>query len=247
MSFVVLFVILGAAAAGFAQGLSGFAFAMIAMSFWAWVLEPTTAAVMTVTCSVVGQLMTIKSARAGFDFKRILPFVLGGLIGVPMGAAILPLIDQTMFRLILGAFVLSWSSTMLLAGHRWTLKAENRAADAGIGVVGGVMGGIGGLAGAVPTLWCSLKSWDKNAQRAVIQTFNLTMHTVTLTAYVAGGLITTATTQWLALAVPAMLIPSFIGNRLYNRISDAAFRRLVLILLLISGTTLLTTSLAALI
>lgn len=37
---VILVVALGAAVAGFVQGLSGFAFGMVAMSFWAWVLEP---------------------------------------------------------------------------------------------------------------------------------------------------------------------------------------------------------------
>ena len=41
---VILVVALGAAVAGFVQGLSGFAFGMVAMSFWAWVLEPQLAA-----------------------------------------------------------------------------------------------------------------------------------------------------------------------------------------------------------
>ena len=36
---------LGAMVAGFVQGLSGFAFGMVAMSFWAWSLEPQVAAV----------------------------------------------------------------------------------------------------------------------------------------------------------------------------------------------------------
>lgn len=44
-----IFVIaLGAIAAGFVQGLSGFAFSLVAMSFWAWSVEPTLAAVLAV-------------------------------------------------------------------------------------------------------------------------------------------------------------------------------------------------------
>ena len=38
----------GAAVAGFVQGLSGFAFGMVAMSIWVWGVEPRVAAVMTV-------------------------------------------------------------------------------------------------------------------------------------------------------------------------------------------------------
>jgi hypothetical protein len=30
-------------------------------------------------------------------------------------------------------------------------------ADGGIGLIGGMMGGLGGLNGPAPTLWCSLR------------------------------------------------------------------------------------------
>ena len=30
-----------------------------------------------------------------------------------------------------------------------------------------------GLSGALPTIWCGLKGWGKDAQRAVFQPFNL--------------------------------------------------------------------------
>ena len=40
MESVYLVVALGAVVAGFVQGLSGFAFGLVAMSFWAWALEP---------------------------------------------------------------------------------------------------------------------------------------------------------------------------------------------------------------
>lgn len=36
--------VVGAAVAGFVQGLSGFAFSMVAMSFWVWGIDPHVAA-----------------------------------------------------------------------------------------------------------------------------------------------------------------------------------------------------------
>ncbi|MDH4052870.1 MAG: sulfite exporter TauE/SafE family protein, partial [Rubrivivax sp.] len=38
----------GAVVAGFVQGLSGFGFSMVAMSFWVWGLDPRAAAVLAV-------------------------------------------------------------------------------------------------------------------------------------------------------------------------------------------------------
>lgn len=241
-SATLLLIVAGACAAGFVQGLSGFAFAMTAMAFWAWGVDPQLAAVLVVFCSLIGQVLTLASARRGFNLKRTLPFIVGGALGVPVGAWVLPHIDQLMFRAVIGGFLAVWCPLMLVAGGRARVRVESRAADGGFGFVGGVMGGLGGLSGAAPTLWCTLRNWDKDAQRAVIQWFNLAMHCMTLTAYAAGGLITAERVRWFLVAVPAMLVPTLLGAKLYARISDAAFRRLVLALLSASGIALLASS-----
>ena len=57
MDSVLLIVALGAVAAGFVQGLSGFGFGMVAMSFWAWALEPRLAALLAV------QIMAVSDAE----------------------------------------------------------------------------------------------------------------------------------------------------------------------------------------
>ena len=58
-------VVLGAAAAGFVQGLSGFGFSMVAMSFWAWTLEPRLAAVLAVCGALTGQIVAAATVRRG--------------------------------------------------------------------------------------------------------------------------------------------------------------------------------------
>src|SRR5260221_590193 len=110
-----------------------------------------------------------------------------------------------------------------------------------------IMGGLGGRTGPVPTLWCALRGWDKDAQRAVFQSFNLVMHALTLSVYATSGLVTAEALGMFVVIAPAMVIPALIGARLYARVSDATFRRLILVLLLISGIVLLASSLPKLI
>ena len=50
----------GAALAGLVQGISGFAFAMVAMSVWVWGLDPRLAAVMAVSGALVGQCIALR-------------------------------------------------------------------------------------------------------------------------------------------------------------------------------------------
>lgn len=52
--------------------------------------------------------------RRGFDLKRLAPFVLGGLAGIPLGVALLPRLDIDWFKAILGALLALWCPAMLL-------------------------------------------------------------------------------------------------------------------------------------
>lgn len=237
----VWIVAIGAAVAGFVQGLSGFAFGMVAMSFWAWVLDPRLAAALAVFGALTGQLLAVFSVRRGFNWPLLWPFLVGGLAGIPLGVLILPRLDMDWFKAVLGALLALWCPVMLMA-QRLPRIGGNRWGDGAVGLVGGVMGGIGGFAGSVPTLWCTLRGFGKDTQRAVIQNFNLSMLAVTMATYLATGIVTRDMAPMFAVVAPAMLIPTLLGTRLYIGISEVAFRRLVLGLLTCSGLTLLASS-----
>ena len=236
-------VVLGAAVAGFVQGLSGFGFSMVAMSFWAWALDPRLAAVLAVCGALTGQLVAAATVRRGFDRARLLPFVLGGLAGIPLGVAVLPRLDMVAFKLVLGTLLVLWCPAMLMARQLPRITVGGRVADALVGLAGGVMGGLGGFTGVLPTLWCTLRGMDKDVQRAIVQNFNLAMLLVTFSTYLATGFITRAALPLLAIVVPAMLVPALLGARLYHGISEARFRQIVLGLLTLSGVAMLASSL----
>ena len=65
--------VVGAAVAGFVQGLSGFAFSMVAMSFWVWGIDPRVAAVLAVFGSLTGQLVAVFTTRRGFRWPALWP------------------------------------------------------------------------------------------------------------------------------------------------------------------------------
>jgi uncharacterized membrane protein YfcA len=239
-------VIAGAAAAGFVQGLSGFGFSLTAMSIWAWTLEPRLAAALAVFGGLAGQIVGIFSVRRGFDIARLAPFVVGGLAGLPLGIWLLPRLDVALFKALLGAFLLVVCPLMLAAERLPRVTHGGRVADALSGAAGGVMGGLGGFTGVVPTLWCTLRGWEKDTQRGVIQNFNLAMLAVTFAGYVATGIVSAKQLTLLAVVLPSMLAPALAGARLYLRISPGLFRRVVLALLTASGFAMLWAAVPAL-
>jgi uncharacterized membrane protein YfcA len=244
---LILIVIAGAALAGFVQGLSGFGFGLTAMSLWAWTLEPQLAAALAVFGALTGQVIQAVTVRRGFNWQRLLPFVAGGLCGLPLGIYILPRLDVPLFKGLLGLLLVVMCPLMFIAASLPRITRGGRAADALAGAAGGVMGGLGGFTGVVPTLWCALRGFEKDVQRAVIQNFNLAMLTVTFTTYVVTGIATREMLPLFAIVAPAMLIPSLLGARLYLGISDVAFRKVVLGLLTASGVAMLASALPVLI
>lgn len=239
---LIVLVVLGAACAGFVQGLSGFGFSLTALSIWAWALEPQLAAVLAVFGGLTGQVLAAFTVRRGFDSRTLLPFIAGGLAGLPLGLWLLPHVDAVAFRAGLGALLTLWCPVMLFSG-RLPRVHGGRVGDALAGAVGGLMGPLGGFTGAIPTLWCTLRGFERDNQRAIIQNFNLAMLGVTLLSYGASGMVTRPMWPLMALVAPALLLPALLGMRVYVGISPLAFRNLLLGLLTLSGLAMLAHSL----
>ncbi|HEX7887828.1 MAG TPA: sulfite exporter TauE/SafE family protein [Ramlibacter sp.] len=242
---LILVIAFGAALAGFVQGLSGFGFGLTAMALWAWTLEPRLAAALAVVGGLTGQLLAAFTVRRGWDLRALLPFLVGGLAGLPFGLWLLPRLDVPLFKLVLGAMLVVICALMFFAARLPKIRG-GRAGDALAGAAGGMMGGLGGFTGVVPTLWCTVRGLDKERQRAIIQNFNLAMLMVTFTTYLATGVVDRAMLPLLAIVPPAVLVPVLLGTRVYVGISEIAFRRVVLGLLFASGLALLVASLPVL-
>lgn len=238
-------VIAGAALAGLVQGLSGFAFSMVAMSVWAWTLDPRLAAVLAVHGSLCGQVIAAVRLRRGLHLATVWPYLAGGAAGLPLGMLVLRGIDPHPFRLVVGAVLAVGCPLMLVAGRLPAWRWGGRAGDALAGAAGGVMGALGGFSGVVPTLWCTLRRLDKDVQRQVIQNFNLAVLAATMASYVAAGLVTRETWAPLGLETAALALPVLAGLRLFDRLGGEGFRRVVLVLLGASGLAMLVNALLA--
>jgi len=231
--------ILGAAVAGLVQGLSGFAFGLVATSIWVWTLPPQLVAVMSVFGALTGQIVAAITTRRSVMWPRLAPLLAGGLCGLPLGLWLLPRLDSVSFQLGVGALLAVWCPVMLVSGRIPRIQRGGRWADALAGAAGGITGALGGFTGPLPTLWCTLRGWDKDTLRAVVQNFNLAMLSLTFAGYLAAGVVTGPMLPQLGAVAAALLGPVLVGARLYTAISPDAFKRVVLTVLAFTGVALL--------
>ena len=172
------------------------------------------------------------------QWRRILPFVIGGAVGVPVGAYLVTFLNPAHLRIGVGILLIAYS-TYNLARPTFTPITSSPVLDGGIGVLNGLLGGLTGLGGVISTVWVQLGGGTKDAQRAVFQpVLFLTMTMATLTFAAAGHLFNMDIVKLFLMGLPALLLGLWLGVRLYGRLDDAAFRKAILILLLISGVSL---------
>lgn len=235
--------IAGAAVAGLVQGLSGFAFGLVATSIWAWWLPPQLIAVMSVFGALTGQIVAALTTRRPLMWPRLGPLLAGGVCGLPVGLWLLPRIDTLSFQLGVGLLLAVWCPVMLFSGRMPRIRRGGRLADALAGLAGGITGALGGFTGPLPTLWCTLRGWDKDTLRGVIQNFNLAMLSLTMAGYLLAGAVTRPMLPQMAVVAATLLCPVLLGARLYAVISPDAFRRVVLAVLACTGVALLSKAL----
>src|ERR1700726_5305558 len=92
----------GALAGGIVNGPPGFGTAITALGIWLYTIPPTAAASLAIICSVVSQLQTLHLIWRAIQWRRVLVFVIPGVLGVPLGTWLLPHIDPRLFKLGLG-------------------------------------------------------------------------------------------------------------------------------------------------
>ena len=101
----------GAFAAAFVTGVAGFAFGVVAAAVWLHVLTPVQAAALIVAFGLIVQGWSVWKLRAALQWSRVLPFVIGGIIGVPLGAEMLRWVSSSSLRMHLASRVLAGAKT----------------------------------------------------------------------------------------------------------------------------------------
>ena len=227
----------GALAGGFVSGLAGFGTALMALGLWLYVLPPAVAVTLTLICSVVAQTATLPSMWKSSDLSLVWPFVVGGLLGVPIGTLLIAHADPRVFKLTIGIFLLVFPIALYFSAPM-ALTIGGRFADAAVGFAGGILGGLAGLSGPLPILWASVRGWGKDERRGIFQTFNWTVLFVALCLQAASGQVGREVLWAAALALPGTIIGTWLGARLYHALDDRNFRDVVLGLLFLSGAIL---------
>lgn len=227
--------------AGFVKGAVGFAMPMIMMSAFGSFLSAETALALLILPTVATNIAQAfrqgwRAAWASVVKYRIHIVML--VIFIPISAQFVRFIPQGWMYGLLGVPITVFAA-LQLAGVSLAIAIHHRArAEAGLGVIGGLYGGISGIWG--PPLIVYLLSIGAPKQETVrVQGVVFLIGAVVLLgSHLGSGVLNAQTLPASALMVAPAMAGMWAGFRLHDRLNPERFRRWTLILLALTGLNL---------
>lgn len=222
---------------GLASGLAGFAMGFVVSGIWLHIITPIQTVTLIVGYGVLTQGYGVWKLRHALSWRKVAPFIIGGAIGVPIGTVLLASINPAYVRIGVGVLLILYSCYGL-AGPVFKPVQAGVWADGGIGFLNGLLGGLTGLPGLIVTIWCQFRGGPKDVQRTIFQPVLLAAIVVNAVSLTIAGAVTVQTVRLYLLGLPFLLAGLWSGFKLYGKLDDAAFRKVILWLLLVSGLAL---------
>src|SRR5712691_4465504 len=223
---------------GVTSGLAGFAMGLVVSGIWLHVITPVQTATLIVGYGLLTQGYAIWKLRHALTWRNVAPFIIAGAIGVPIGTALLTYTNPAYMRTGIGVLMVLYSAYSLMRPAFKPMRS-GLPADLSVGFLNGLLGGLTGLTGIIVTIWCQLRGWSKDEQRTVFQPVNLAAIVMSAVSLSIAGAVTAETVKLYLLGLPLLLAGLWSGFKLYGKLDDAAFRKVILLLLLVSGMALI--------
>ncbi|NCF47935.1 MAG: TSUP family transporter [Bacteroidetes bacterium] len=237
---VVFFCLVAAGlSGGFVNGFAGFGTALFALGWVLQVMPPQEAVAVILVCSLFVGIPGLWHIRRSIFPRRVLRFLLPAFPGLALGFVVLDRVDATTLTVLIGVIMLIYGIYFLAGRTLPAITGNWFKVEMGIGFLGGVLGVLGGLSGALPSMWVALRSWPKAEQRGVLQPYNMTVLALATVLVGVGGGFNAQVMAGLIVALPTSVVGAVIGLWLFRRTSDKSYRRLLIILMLLSGVSLL--------
>lgn len=219
---------------GLIRGFTGFGFAMVFMPIASMAVGPVAAlGLIWAVDAIFAFPIAMKSFRLA-DWHEVVPLILAATVALPLGIALLTSLDPLVMRWLLAAVVLA-AVAILASGWRYHGRA-GLPLSIGVGGLSGLFNGLASLGGMpLAVFWLGAQRNDARQTRDNLQTY------FALATLMSGGIlwyksILTVPVLWQALP---LLLPYglglLIGMRGFHIASEATFRRIAYIVILMSA------------
>lgn len=238
MAFAVI--ILAAAV----SGLIGFGLAVVAVPLLLIFFDPVEVVVLIALISLFTNAVIVQDSWREVKTRSVLALMPWAILGLILGTEILRRANPDYLRLGVGVIVVL-SAILLLRDV--TLKSiEGRIGTVLAGASSGALATSTGIAGPPIVLLFAARGLPKDSFRASNAAYFLILSVAIIVTLFVRDIVETSELWTAAALVPAAFIGKTLGTALVKRLSDEAFRRITLAVVLLTGVLGVLTAIRAL-
>ena len=223
------------------RGMSGFGAGIIATPLLVFVMPIHTAVpMMGLLVFVLFIFLTVRDRREVIwsELKLLVPPT---ILGVIAGALLFKNLDNVLLLRLLGALIISFAIYVLAVQQfglpqmrcsgKWALP---------VGFIGAAIDTMfGGGGGTLVVIYMHMRGIGKMQFRATVATLWFFEMIARLAGYTLSGFYTLSTLLLVALMLPVVWAGTYVGEHISNRISQDTFSKVLAVMLLLSGISVL--------
>ena len=223
-------------AAALASSIGGFAFsALVGAALLHLYRDPVPAVAMVFCCSIAAQAYGVWALRRQIEWRSLVPYLAGGVLTVPLGVYLLNIIPANVFALCLGVVAVSYALWQML-GRELRLPENTRYSDGAVGALAGLVGGLTAAPSLLMCMWCNLRGWPKERQRALYQPYILAMQIVAIACL--GATVPSRIPLETLFFMPVALVAAYLGFAIFRRLTTPQYKFVFQALLIVAGASL---------
>ena len=232
--------IIAALAAFFVKGLCGFANTLVFTTILSFGQNNLAISPVELVLGYPTNAILAWKERRAIDWKLCLPLCAMVLAGCLPGAFLLKSVDARAIKIFFGVVIVLIALEMLL--RKGGTGKQNQWVMLMIGILSGILCGLFGV-GALLGAYLSRVTDDTHAFKGNMCMVFFVENTFRLILYSASGIITLAAAKQALLLAPVMLVSLWLGMKAGHVLNEKTAKKIVLVMLLISGVALIINSL----
>lgn len=223
--------------AGIIQGLTGFGGGLVAIPLLCLVMDVKEAVPLSILSGLVITTVMAWDLRHAMDRRKILPMLIGSLPGIFAGALLLKVADPLLINRLIGVLLIG------ISGMNLTFKPRPINPPAIWGYIAGFFSGTitasVGAGGPPVIIYTTLTDWKKDEIKGALTGFFLLNGYATAAVHAATGIITRSTWSIFGVTLAFILIGTYLGSTISDRINRRTYLLVVYILLMLLGILML--------
>lgn len=218
-----------AAAGVLVEATVGFGGALVSVPLFALVMSPREAVPAYLMLVVLMETILVCESHAHVDWRGVSRLLIGAALGVPLGALGLRYLPAESIRIAVSVVTILFALCFLV-GFKPRIP-DGPATRLATGFASGFLGGLIAVSGPPVVIFALSQGWRKDAFRASLLAYFLAIALIGVGSYLCLGMVHRSTLLLWAAGVAGALPAAGLGVLLKRRIPEAAFRALVLVVI----------------